>query len=297
MNVSWFWLIFIATNLFSVSDLIDKFLCAKKFKNTYAFAVSTFLLSIVFIIGLSFFVNWSHLYGWPFFLALASGPLYFLMWILLWKALVSNEASRAIAVFNTMPIFNALLAAFFLNEVISGSKWLAIILIAIGAVICAWENKADAKFNRAYLLVILSAFVAAVANIISKFAASQIDALTLYPISFLGSLPFYGLFLLKKEVLEEVKVNLRKKKVLAVLFIRTLVTFMAVCFFYLALAKGPASLVLAVNGIGPLFVLIYAVIASLFLPKYIKEELDSSTLLQKSLAIILIVSGVILINR
>ena len=295
--MSWFWLIFIATNLFSVSDLIDKFLCSKKFKSVYAFSATNLLLSSVFMIGLSFFIGFSGVSGWPLFLILLTGPIYFFMWILLWKALVSNEASRAIAVYNTMPIFNALLAAFFLNETISGSNWLAIILIAIGAVICTWEKKNNEGFDSSYFLVVLAAFLASIGNVISKFVIFEIEPLTAYFLSYLGSLPFYLFLLAKREIRLEVKNSLKNRKVLVSLFVRNLIAFIAICFFYLAIAKGPISLLMAVNGIGPLFVFIYATLASLFLPKYIKEELDSSTLLQKSLAIILIVIGVILINQ
>lgn len=295
--MSWFWLILIVTNLFSVSDLIDKFLCEKKFKNIYAFALTNTLLGSIFIFGLCFLVDCSGASGWPLLIGLATGPVYFFMWIFLWKALATSEASRAIAVYSVMPVFNAFLASIFLNEIISGSKWLAIFLIALGAILCTWEKKANGRLNAAYLLVVLSAFLAAMASVMSKFATLQIDALAVYPISFFGSLPFYLPLLLKKEVMEEVKTGLRNKKILATLLVRNLITFVAVCLFYLAIAKGPISLVMAINGTGPLFVFIYATLASLFLPQYIKEELKSEVLFQKAVAIILIVSGVILINR
>lgn len=295
--MSWFWLIFMATNLFSVNNLLDKFFCGKKFKNTYAFAASVYLLSAIFIIGLSFFVDFSHLYGWPFFWALASGPIYFLMWIFYWKALATAEVSRAAAIFNTAPIFNAFLAVAFLHERLTSLKWLAFFLIVVGAVICSWENKADGRFNRAYLLVILSAIAGAIGNVVSKFAAFQIDALALYPISFFVSLPLYVFLLREKEIWLEVKTAFGNKKTVGILFIRTLASFSAVCLFYLALKTGPISLIAAINGIGPLLVFIYSTLVSLFWPKFIKEELGLRALFSKSAAIILIVAGVILINQ
>lgn len=295
--MSWFWLILIATNLFAGSDLVDKFLCEKKFKNTYAYAASNLIFSSIFVIGLSMFVDFSHLPGWPLFLALATGPIYFFMWVLFWKALTTSEASRTVAVYNTMPIFNALLAAIFLNEIISGPKWLAIFLIATGAALCTWEKRVNGRFNVAYLLVVASAFLAAIGNVTSKFVTSQIDPLTVYPLSYFGSLPFYLFPLYKREIRTEIKTNLKNKKALTTLFIRNLIAFVAVCLFYLAIAKGPIYLVMAINGTGPLFVFLYATLASLFLPQYIKEELRSEVLFQKAIAIILVVGGIVLINR
>ena len=61
-----------------------------------------------------------------------------------------------------------------------------------------------------------------------------------------------------------------------ILFIRTFIVFTAICLFYLSLAKGPISLVVAVNG---------------------KEEINKQALFSKASAIILIVAGVILINQ
>lgn len=297
MAMSWFWLIFIAVNLFSFNGLLDKFFCGKKFKNIYAFATSVYLLTAIFMVGLSFFVDFSRLYGWPLFMAIASGPIYFLMWIFYWKALTTTEVSRAVAIFNTAPIFNALLAVVFLNERLISFKWLAIFLIVVGAVICSWENKVNERFNRAYFLVILSAIAGAIGNVVSKFAAFQIDALALYPISFFVSLPLYLFLLTKKEVASEVKVALNDGKTVGTLFLRSLISFLAVCLFYLALKTGPISLIAAVNGIGPLLVFIYSIIVSLFWPKFIKEELGSRVLFSKAVAIILIVVGVILINQ
>ncbi len=295
--MSWFWLTFINTNLFSLVNLVDKFFCAKKFKNTYSFAAIIYLASAIFILALSFFVDWSGLYGWPFFWALASGPIYFLMWILYWRALATTEVSRVVAIFNIAPIFNALLAAIFLNEVLSGSKWLAIFLIVSGAVLASWENKKNGKFDPVYLLVVLAAMVNAVGNVASKFATIQINALSLYPLSFLGSLPLHLWLLTKKEVSLEIKTNLSNKKTTSVILIRSLIAFIAICLFYLAMERGPISLISAVAGIGPLLVFIYSTAMSFFFPHLIKEEISCQALIQKSAAIILIVIGIILINQ
>lgn len=299
--MSWFWLIFIATNLFAINNLLDKFFCAQKFKNICSFGVITSLLSGIFILILAFFVDFSGFIGWPLFLSLLSGPLYFLMWLLFWRALTTGEASRTTAIFNTAPVFNAFLAVILLREKLTSLKWLAIFLIVAGAVLCSLE-KADTgrrrfRFNKVYLIVVLSAIINAFANIATKMASFQVSSLAIYPISFLGGLPFYLLPLMKKEIFSEIKTNFKNRKIVGGLFLRSLIAFTAVCLFYLALDRGPVSLIVAVGGIGPLFVFLYATLASRFRPDLIKEELTCQALFAKALAVIFIVSGVILINQ
>jgi len=295
--MSWFILIFISVNLFSLVGLLDKFFCEKRFKNTYAFATTVNLLSLIFIFGLSFLTDFSFKLGWPLFFALVSGPVYFLMWVLWWKSLASGEISRSAAIFQTSPIFNALLAVIFLGEDLRGFKWLAIFLIVAGAVICSWEKgKTKNGFNRVYLLVILSALIGAVGNLISKIALREINPFAIYALSYYVSLPLFLGFLTKQEVLQEIRENLKEKRRFLILFSRSFLAFLAICFFYLALSSGPLSLIAAINGSSPLFVFIYSTLISLFWPKIIREELTKSVLFSKTIAIILIVSGVVLIN-
>jgi uncharacterized membrane protein len=277
--------------------LLDKFFCEKRFKNTYAFATTVNLLSLIFIFGLSFLTDFSFKLGWPLFFALVSGPVYFLMWFLWWKALRSGEVSRLTAIFQTSPIFNALLAVIFLGENLRGFKWLAIFLIVAGAIVCSWEkSKTTNGFNKIYLLVILSALIGAVGNLISKIALREINPFAIYALSYYVSLPLFLGFLTKREVLEEIRENLKEKRIFLILFLRSFLAFLAICFFYLALSSGPLSLIAAVNGSGPLFVFLYSTSLSIFWPRIIKEELSHQVLFSKALAIILIVSGVVLIN-
>jgi len=258
--------------------------------------VASNLFLAIFILGLSLFVKISSPPGWPLFMAVLSGPVYFLMWVFWWQSLKSGEISRSVAIFSTAPLFNALLAVLFLGEHLTSFKWLAIFLIVTGAAICSWENKPGSRFNFAYILAVLAAIFQAIGNVVSKFAMKEISPLTIYVICFYASLPLYLILLTKRGVLTEVKVNLIDKKVVIGLFFRSFILFMAILLFYLALASGPVSEVSAMGGTGPLFALFYSTIISLFWPKFIKEDLRRQVLLAKTVAIILIVAGVVLIN-
>lgn len=295
--MSWFALILISTNLFSFSNLFDKFFCSKKFKSIYTLAIFSSLFQLIFLLGLSFFISWPRTFDQAFALALISGLPFFLMWLLIWKALTTGEASRISAVLQTAAIFNAFLAVIFLGEELTAPKWLAIFLIVIGAALCSRENKGKHRQNRAYFFILLAALSSAVGTVISKVVLLTIEPLTVYALSFYATLPLYLLLLIKKDVWREVKEKVKEKQLLLMISLRTLILFGAICFFYLALKSGPASLVIAVNGVNPLLVFLYSTAISFFWPQLIKEEIGSRALLQKGLAVVLIVSGVMIINR
>lgn len=297
MSVPWVFLTFLSINLYSVATLFDKFFCAKKFKSVLSYATLGALTQLIFITLTSFFINFSNLSGWPLFFTLFSGPAYFLMWLLYLKAIATVEISRSTAIFNVSVIFNAILGVFFLGEEINGLKWLAIVLIFVGATICSYGgNNHQEKFNPTYLLVVLSAFIGAIGNLFSKIASAKITPLVIYAISFYASLPFYFLFLAKREIYSEIKDTFKNKKVFMVIFFRWFLGFLASCLFYLALVRGPISLIGAVNGIGPMLVFLFSTFLTFFFPKIIKEKISQEVLLLKFLAIILIVGGVVMIN-
>jgi transporter family protein len=297
--MTWFVLILLATGLFALVDVTDKFLCEKRFKNIFAFGVAVNLLALIFIVGLSLFTKLSFSPGWPLFFDIISGPLYALMWVLIWQSYKYGEVSRAIAILSVSPIFSALLAILFLGERLTSLKWLAIILIVTGAIICSWEktkNSRLSRFNPAYLLVILAALVTSIGSVISKVALSEISPLAVYIISFYASLPIFLLLLTRQDIRQEIKVNLQDKRGVLILFLRIFFSFVGSCLFYFALVSGPVSLIMTVNSTAPAFVFIYSTIISLFWPKIIKEELTKSVLISKALAIILILTGALIIN-
>jgi len=296
--MSWISLAFISINLFALGSIFDKYFCSKKFKNVYSYMLTANLLSLIYVIALTSVTKYENLSGWPLFATIISGPIFFLQWLLLYKALSTAEVSRVAVVLNIAPVFTASLAAIFLNEAITSAKLLAILTIITGAAICSYEKKGGKfKLNTAYIYVILAALTAAIGANLSKFAISQINPYAVFTISFYAGLPFVLLLLFKKNILIEVKKNLASKKTFITLLIARLFTFSAITLFYLAIAKGPVSLVAAINGSGPVFIFIYSIIFTLFFPKIIKEKITPVILTQKALAIILIIIGVIIIRQ
>ena len=295
--MSWIFYIFISVNLFSLASIFDKFFVSKKFKNIYSFAVVLNILYLIFIVVTTIYLRDTFIFGWPFFWAAVSGLIYFFMWIFWWKALTTGEVSRVSAIFFTQPLFSAFLAVIFLKENLSSLKWLAIIFIVAGAILSSWENKkTKSRFNQAYIFVLLAAIISAFGNTISKYAMIDLPALTVQVIGYFAALPLFLLFLKDKEVFKEVKNSFSNFKSLSMMFLRSAVGYVAICAFMLAVGAGPISLVSALNGVQPLVILVYSTLISIFLPRIIKEEISKRALFTKAIAIILIITGAVIIS-
>jgi len=294
--MSWLTLILISVIFSSLVSIFDKFYCSKKIKSVYSFAflVNFFYLfyvaTTVIILKKSFVLDWSIVFS------ALSGLTYFFMWIFWWKAMVSGEASRVVAIASVGPVISAFLAVIFLNEVLSINKWLAILLVVAGAILCTWEKKKKRGFNQAYLYAFVATCFGAVGNIIVKFSTTNTHALVVNSISFFATFPLFLLMLKNKEVYIEVKNNLKNIRSFILLLFRSLIGYSAICFYMLAVGAGPISLVVAVNSSAPLLVFIYSTLFSIFLPKIVKEELSKETLFTKSIAIVMIVVGVVVIS-
>jgi drug/metabolite transporter (DMT)-like permease len=65
--------------------------------------------------------------------------------------------------------------------------------------------------------------------------------------------------------------------------------------FYVAISKEPISLVAAVPSTQPLFVFIYTLILSLFMPKILSEKISKKAIFIKVLSIIFLFVGTLLL--
>jgi len=295
--MSWIFYSLLAVNFFSVTNVFDKFFVSKKYKSIYSFAVVINIAYLIFFSITAIFIRNTFILNWGLFWTIVASLAYYLMWIFWWKALTTGEVSRVIAIFFTSPILNALLAAMFLKESLSWSKWLAIFFIVVGAVLSTWEGKkAKKSFNKAYIFALLAAVFTSIGNVLSKQAMVYWPALTVQVVGYLVALPLYLLLLINKQVFSEVKKTLVNLRSFLFILLRGFLGFLAICSFTLAVGAGPVSLVVALNGTQPLLILVYSTLISIFYPNFIKEEISKQSLFTKTAAIILIVTGAIIIS-
>ena len=233
---------------------------------------------------------------------------------LLFRGLRLMEASRAVAISQTNPIFVAILAMAFLGERITLPQWSGIGLVVAGAVLISVRLYQERPFGRigaglglpspavftlrdrntgfGPLLLLISAFCAGSSFVVAKAALN-------------AGLPVLSVFGLQQAAVGVVfcavgltggprlLAAVRQPTVLAMLlFGESLMPAVSILLGVYAYSLGPASLVAALLATRPLFVFIASTILSRIRWQLLDESLTPQALSIKGASILMIVGGV-----
>lgn len=297
------WVIFtlLSRALWAADNVVDKLLIGKHLKDsvilTLIAGISALLLSLVIIIfnGLS----WIGLE--PTALVIFAGTIQILAVFAFYQAISKEEISRVIPLFQLTPSFVLILSFLFLGEVLALNHYLAFVLIFLGGFLISLQRvKGLFKLRDAFGWMVLSSLIYAIQVVILKslYATYPFWDLTVYlgfgeflptPILLLFISDFRGRFVKSLSNLKPVGWVLL---ILAMFFVAT-----ASLSGFWALTSGSASLISVFRGFQSVFVLIYAILFSIWLPKILKEELNKRILGIKAIAIFLMVVGLYLIYK
>lgn len=170
-------------------------------------------------------------------------------------------------------------------------------VIVIGAVLTSLGGVGHKKDKQGtYTFALLAALCAALGNAMSKYAMYTLPPLTVSCIAYYCSIPLYLYLLKDKKVLEEVVGTIKNSKHLALFGVRGLLGYVSGLLNMIAMGIGVVSLVTAIGGSQPIMILIISLIASFLFPRVIYEELGRNALIPKLAALLLTVSGVLLIS-
>lgn len=295
--MSWITAAILATVLFTLCVIFDKFFGSKKIKSVYSFAVLLNIIYFPFTFITAYIMRDTFKMSLGVLYSFLAGAAWFTMWIFYWKALQKGEPSRVAAVFFTTPIFSALLGLLFLNEGLSLFKWTGIVTIVLGAVLSSLggeSHKRDTKI--AYLFALIAAVCAAVGNALSKYAMVDLPPLSVNSIAYFTTIPFYLFLLRNTAVRHEVVSTLKQFRMIAQFGLRGLLGYGAIMLNMTAMGLGTVSLVVAIGGSQPILILLISLLLSLLFPHVIHEELGKKTLLPKLAALVLTVAGVVMIS-
>lgn len=232
--------------------------------------------------------------GW----SLVSGLLFGLGAQFLMRVLYSQEVSRAIPVYQTAPIFTALLAAAFLGEELTLLQWGAILATVLGAVALSGKGEGGglrATFNKALALLLIGAFISGTAHIFGKVAVDQQPVLFTHGLRMLA----LGLVFLAFNLRPVPYRDLRRffgQRSPALLMVGTNELVLANAGLILmlwALSLGPASLVTALVSTRSFFTVVYSIAVALAVRGALGEQVSPKQVAGKLAATGLIVVGVI----
>jgi len=294
------WLIIAIGGYFlnALAAIIDKILLKKSVPNpgVYAFFIS--LLGILAFI----LAPWGLTLVSPriMILSLITGALFVTALILFFTALQKNEASRVVPFIGGLqPAGIFLLSFLFLGERLSEFQIIAFVLLIFGGILISRERAEKNLESKSWFwYALISGLLFAGFYTLTKYIFTQvgfIDGL-LWPR--LGSFAVALLLLFGKKMREDL-FNIRRTAAPAsygaFLFGQTAGAFSFVLINY-AISLASVTLVNALQGTQYAFVFILALILSFTLPKLLKEKLTSRIIVQKIIALILIIAGIVFLN-
>lgn len=227
--------------------------------------------------------------------ALATGAGYAAATLFYFRALKVEEASRVVPLYNLSPIVTAVLAAVFLGEVFAPGTYGGVALVVLGALLLSLKRVRGWRFGKGIAWMLMSVLCVSVSSIVSKHLLESVDPWTLFaygkigtafvalPASVDGAHAFFA------------AVRRHGKRVALFTALSEGLTSIVTIFFLLAASTGYVTLVNALIGTQPLFLLIITSLLSVYRPDILREELGGAVLLRKIAAIACLLLGVSII--
>jgi uncharacterized membrane protein len=288
------WLIFalLAPVCWSFNIIFDKFMLTKRIQDPFVFNIFSLLVSAPVVL-VFLFVPISFSFPW-FFLGILNGLLLSASFFVYNKALKKEEASIIISLVYIKPIIVVFLAWLLLSESLSISKYAGIVLIVLSSILISYIKPQKKIFLFSVLvLVLIVAFLWAISNILAKYIMLDIDYWSLLFWTTVGGLISIPLWLLRPDIRASFAKTVKSvdKKIYLYFIFNEAIYTLGELFFFIATSLGLVSIVAAISGLQPFFILIFALMLSIFVPSILKEVIDRKTVLLKLIAVILIFIG------
>lgn len=210
------------------------------------------------------------------------------------KAIMVEEASRMIPLFNLGNIFVLMLAVIFLGEILSFSQYFAFFLIMVGAsILSIKKTKGLFKVSKAFWYIIINSLFWAVSSIMLKYAFDSVTIWDVTVILSLSSMVMACLMMLNKNLRKNLVKAVKgyKRKVWLTIIAANMVGFAGGIMYNLGVSLGPVSLVTVLAGFQGVFVLMWATTITKYLPRFLREDIDKKTILNKLIAIGIMIVG------
>ena len=297
---NWIYFALIAQLIWALCSLIDKFVISNEhIKSPVVYVVLNGLTNL-FLVFLLPFAGFERLNLASFLIALLAGLSFSISVTLYYKAVQYDEISRVVMLFQLTPIIVLALSNLFLGEILTFNHYLGFLsLLSAGFVVSYKRVKQSFMLSKAFYLMLLSAFFAAVSLVSGKYIYSVTSfwsAFLWLRLTAISSICVLIVPSIRSQFIETFK-NM-KNRIKGLLTFKMVIDFSAFIFSGYAILNGPISLVAALSSsAAPLLVFVLSSATSLYFPQLIKENIDKKSISTKIIAIVLIIVGIIFVNR
>jgi uncharacterized membrane protein len=284
----------------SISSIFDSYLVSKKMPSLTSFlipmGVSQIAVACILLVKFPFphNVDVMHILGTIGGSIINAGSF-----LILLNSLRKGEVSRAIPVISTSPIFIALLSIPLLSATLGYWQWLAVIMTVAGAVLISLQfghNGGKTKLQKSFFALVLAALMGAIGSIGFKYGLEQISFWNVFGISGICIGTIVLAYSLRKKNLLELKNLTQRTQKIGLVTIDQLIGITSAIVAFKAMGMGQVSLVNAILNIRPVFVFIFSLVLSRFLPNIVNEPLQRRTALIKFAAIGIMTAGIVIIS-
>ena len=300
--MSWIFIALAGSAVGAAIHIVDKTVL-QNYVKTY---VSFLLIIAIFqgLVGLTIvgiFYWFEHITVYASLMAFASGGIFGASGVLFLYVLSTQEVSRTVPVIQTAPVFAAILGLTFLEESLTNTQWLAIVITALGAIMLS--RKSDSKkgvfLYSSLAMLLVASFAQAAAQVMGKIPLEDLSIPMTHGFRSLGlSLAMFTSSIFNRTARSDVinMLNWHKNR-LAFIAISE-IGFVTISFllFLWAISLSQVGLVTAVYATRSLFVLLYSTLITLGFKELLGEKVTYKTILIKMASVTLIVSGVTLIS-
>jgi transporter family protein len=290
--ISWIILTILAAIILAASYIIDKFVLIKQKPIVIAiFSTLVFLVGPIFIFLIKGVPKISLIAA---VFSMLTGFFSFITIYFYCKAVQEGEVSRIVPLISTSVIFTLILSTIFLKEIFSFWKYIGIGLIFCGSILISSNKKTKLIFDKGFFLAIITAIFSGITSVLIKYSLNLADYWAVFSYQRIGAfllvMPF--IFIMRKELIKFVK---NKKKAMLV-SLSVLISLFAMFLITIAISIGFVSLVTSLISIQDLFLLLFTFILGIFFPKILNEEINAKIVIVKTIAIVTLLFGVILIT-
>ncbi len=290
--MEWYIFALLAPAFWALNNVFVKFLITNKFKSYFPLIFTIISCDVFFAVGVLVFGNVTFSYPYSL-LALAAGLIPLSAFWFYSKALITEEVSRIVILFQLIPVFVVLFSFTFLNEILGIQRYFGISLIVFASIVISYKKTGKKPFSGALKFMIPFGILIAAYTIADKTLLNYLEYWTVFFWNILGT--FVGvLFMLalpklRSEITKTISA-VGRKAVFTTFVGEGLYVIGTICSL-IALSLTDASLASSLFGLQPFYVFFYTIVLSLFLPRILNEEINRKTMLLKISAVALVFIG------
>ncbi len=291
--MSWILYALLAYAVVAVANITDKLLVDKYLKDSAVVVV--FTGSIAAVVGFLMlpFVGLPQYSAGEWLRVILAGMCLQYYLIPYFQSLELEDASTVVPLAQAVPIFSLLLASLYLGEKLAGMQVIGFVCILAGAVWMSVSKKGSFRLRKVFWLMMSASFLFALSTVLFKGIVNDTNVMQTISIESIGIGVGTATLFLQPGYSKKIQKYFKKMPTAGYGALATSEVFYVAFRFLLlyAYSLGSVSIVSVLSGIQPVFVLLYSIVLSVFVPKYFTEDTSRETLLKKAGAFVLMLLG------